>query len=143
MTKITETPGEGEKNRLKASKIPYSIRREYQQVQPDVAPLLEQKSSVKYAWMMLRQEGRLTMAYPTFLRCVRADGHLSKRMKKSPRSESKELPCEILDLRELETYHPRSITGHDLNSVYHTLVDLGVVTSGFSDFCDHFEDSQI
>ena len=124
----------------KAAKAPSFAREEYKKVQSEIAALLEQRGSVQRVWNHLYRTGRLTMCYHTFWSYVRADGHRSVWMKKVPPTTSTCDLCDILDFTELEAYHPQADFGQDLNTIYHRLVDLGVVSSGYSDFCDHFQE---
>ena len=125
-------------------KVSCFARLEYKGVQPEIAALLEQGGgSAKYAYAKLLEEGRLTMTYHTFRQYVRDDGHRTSRMKKAAAPEPLDPPGVILDLTELDPDGPGACFGYDLNAVYQDLAGLGVVSSGYSDFSDHFQESQI
>jgi len=122
-------------------KYPGFAKLEYQALRPEIEDLLEQcDGCVMHAYKELLKAGRLTMSYGTFRDYVRGDGFSVSRRKTPPKPE----PLKPLDdVSELDLDGPGTDFGYDLKSVHQTLVEIGVVGFGYSDFCDYFSESQI
>jgi len=127
-----------------SNKGPGFAKQEYEAVRPEIEALLERCYGVIiYAYEELVADGRLTMAYSTFLKYVRADGFISARMKKAAGLEPLNVFDEMKNIQDLDPGLLGPDFGCDLKTVHQTLVDIGVVGFGYSDFCDYFPESHI
>ena len=142
---MNDSPKKGVNRRMDKSKKRSGFAgREYRAAELEIEALLKRNNSVMYAYRQLLKAGRLTMAYQTFCQYVRSNGFPTRRKKKKASEPELSDPTRaLMDLKELDPDGPGDHFGYDPQAVYQNLAGLGIVDSGYSDFSDYFQDSEI
>lgn len=111
-------------------------RVEYRAVQAQVEEQLTDGYSIKFVYRSLSNAGRLSMSYASFCDYVRGGGKRTQRKKNEPIEQ--ELGASILLSDIMESISVRADFGCNLKLIYQKLVERGMNSYSYSEFCQYF-----